>query len=238
MSEESKQKEAIAAKIQADAVREASIIQADAAREASRRNTLAIILVAIISVLGSIVVTIVGLKNKSPIPEITSSPPLTFTSTPYICPFQGQTDNETIVNLIQAEAVAVNTKDLDIILKIFAANAEFYDYVTKPPRIWNGPHERYKEDLFKTEFSEVKHFDILPAGLGIDGDRAYYISGSMGYYKSEGTWEYFFNGSSKSMPPTPTAKFGSDHWVLQKNNNGCWVIIRMEFNAGHEEFPP
>jgi ketosteroid isomerase-like protein len=159
----------------------------------------------------------------------------TITSTPYICPFQGQTDGETIVNLIEAEAAAVNDKDLDTIKNIFAPDAVIYDYVT--PKEWSGPLARYRDDLFQTmDFRDVEHFDILPVGLGIDGDTAYYTSGSQGDYRKigESSWTFFFNGSLTS---TPRAEFGSDHWTLKKDNNGCWFIVRMDINAGHIPFP-
>ena len=174
-------------------------------------------------------------STHTPQPTITPVP--TITPTQFICPFQGQTDEETIVNLIQAEAIAVNTKDLNIIMTIFAPNAAFYDYALVPPKEspeeWIGPDDRYEKVLFRTtEFREVEHFDIYSVGSGIDGNPAYYISGSKGSYRIGGEeWRNFNN------PSTPSTQYGSDHWVLQKNNNGCWVIIRMDFNAGHIKFP-
>ena len=172
--------------------------------------------------------------TDTPQPTLTSVP--TITPTQFICPYQAQTEHETIVNLIKAEAEAVNREDLAIINTIFAPNADFYDYAIEPPKHWNGPLDRYEKDLFQTtEFRGVEHFDILPVGPGIDGNTAYYTSGSKGsYLTSEGTWNDFFNSSLISMPP---AKFGSDHWLLRKNDKGCWIIVRLDFNAGHIEFP-
>ena len=203
-----------------------------------------------------VVLAVIGLNSKSIIqaivgpsstPDFTHTPTFTPTSTsthtptiistPYICPFQGQTDNETIVKLIKAEASASNSETLSIILKIFSPNAVFYDYTSDPPKQWIGPRTRYEKVLFPTtDFKGVEHFDILPAGQGIVGDVAYYTSGSRGsFLNSEGKWEPFNNGSLISTTPTP---YGSDHWILEKDNHGCWVIIRMEFNAGHIAFPP
>jgi len=138
--------------------------------------------------------------------------------------------------LIQEEAIASNTKDLSIILKIFDSNAVFYDYASTPPKQWIGPIARYKEDLFKTtDLQGVEHFDISPVVPGIEGNIAYYVSGSKGKYRiGGGNWADFFNGSLIS---TPSTKFGSEHWILKKDNNGCWVINQMEFNAGHIKFP-
>jgi hypothetical protein len=244
MPEESKQKEEKAAEIQANAAIEASKIQANAARTTSTIQALALILVTIIGV----VAANVEWKSNSSISEIIASPTLTFTSTPnftptptftltpYICPFQGQTDDETISNLIRAEADASNSKGLLTILKIFSPNAVFYDYAPKSPKQWNGPQARYEVDLFQTtEFQGVEHFDIMPIGPGIEGDTAYYTSGSKGSYRIVGgAWTNFFNGSLISTRPT---QYGSEHWILKKNNNRCWVIVQMDFNAGHIKFP-
>jgi hypothetical protein len=172
-----------------------------------------------------------ALVYNPPPPTVTSTP--TITSTQFICPYQGQTDEETIVNLIQAEAVAVNTEDLDIINAIFVPNADFYDYATVPPDHWNGTYARYAANLFpKTEFQGVEHFDILSAGPGISGNTAFYTSGSKGSYRiGAGPLLSLDNGSAKST------QYGSEHWILEKNTNGCWMIIEMQFNAGDERFP-
>ena len=242
MSEESKNADA------------AAKIQADAAIEASKIHYRSVVFQAIISAIALILVAVIGINNKSSNPVINSSPTPaftfiptftstptfiptpTFTLTPYICPYQGQTDNETISNLIQAEAVAANAKNLSIILAIFDPNAIFYDYAPTPLKQWNGPIERYRDDLFKTtDLQGVEHFDPSPVGSGIGSVIAYYVSGSKGNYRiGGGNWTYFFNGSKISEPST---QFGSEHWILKKDNDGCWVITQMEFNAGHIEFP-
>ncbi len=166
-----------------------------------------------------------------------STPAPTFTSIP-ACPYQGKTDHETIVNLIQAEAEASNTKSIAIMQTIFAPDAIFYDEAPNPPKLWVGPLARYRDDLFKTtDFKDVEHFDILPVGQGIAGNMAWYTSGSKGFYKiNGGEWQAFSNGSLVSTTPPPTAH-GSEHWILEKNSAGCWAIMQMEFNAGHIPFP-
>jgi hypothetical protein len=172
------------------------------------------------------------LDTSTPIP----TPAPTFTSTP-ACPYQEKTDHETIVNLIQAEAEASNTKSIAIMQTIFAPDAIFYDDAPDPPKSWAGPLARYKDDLFAyTDLKDEEHFDILPVGPGIAGNMAWYTSGSKGFYRiNGGVWTEFFNGSLVSTPPT---QYGSEHWILKKNSIGCWTIIQMEFDAGHEEFPP
>jgi hypothetical protein len=170
----------------------------------------------------------------TPSSTFTATP--TFTSSPYSCPYQGMTDNETIVGLIKAEAIASNTKDMSILQVIFDPEAVFYDYGSNPAKSWDGPRARYKDDLFiTTDFKNVERFDILPVRSRISGNTAYYTSGSKGEYRtSGGAWNTFFNGSLVSDPST---KYGSEHWILKKNSNGCWVIVQMDFNAGDEKFP-
>jgi hypothetical protein len=169
-------------------------------------------------------------------PTNTTSPRLTDTPSPtqFSCPYQGFTDNQTIEKLIKAEAQASNTKSMQIMQDIFSADAIFRDYATIPATIFIGPIERYQNDLFKfTDLRDVEHFDILPAGNGIDGDMATYTSGNRGQFRMVGyeEWKEFYNGSIKS------AEFGSDHWVLKKDQHGCWRIYEFDFNAGHVPFP-
>lgn len=179
--------------------------------------------------------------TPTPTATPTLTPTTTSTSTPTptptpTCPYEGETDNETIVNLIQAEATAANTKSITITQNIFSPDAIFTDYAQKPPKTWYGPLARYGDDLFKfVDFKEVEHFDILPVGQGIAGNMAWYTSGSKGFYKTSGSdWQEMFNGSLVSTPPT---EFGSEHWTLTKNRVGCWVITQMDFNAGLIPFP-
>jgi hypothetical protein len=185
----------------------------------------------------TIVFTPTSAPTREPSPSSTSTEiPPTFTVTPFICPYQGETDDETIVSLIKAEAYAVNGRSLDIILAIYSPNAIFYQYDTVPPKIWYGPVDRYESPFKTTEYKDVEHFDILPAVPVMAGETdAYYTSGSRGNYRTiGGDWTPFDNGSLIS--PTPT-QYGSDHWTLKKDEKGCWLIVRMDFNAGHIEFP-
>lgn len=170
----------------------------------------------------------------------TSTPHPTLTLTPIICSYQGTTDDQTITNLIQKEAEASNTKDMSVMQAIFSSFAVFHDY-SRPKLVWLGPEARYKEDLFKTtDLKDVIHFDIMPVGNGIIDNKATYISGSMGSYSTNGgkTWVSFSNGSIVPFGPILATKYGSEHWVLEKDNLGCWRVIQFDFNAGHIPFPP
>jgi hypothetical protein len=177
--------------------------------------------------------------KPSPTKSVTVGPSSipTLTVTPFVCPYQGQTDDQTIINLIQAEASAVNMKDLAILLTIFSPDAVINQQDTDPVKNWKGPVDRYEDDLFvDTKFKDVQHFDIQPVvPVSASDTIAYYTSGSRGSYQKKGEdWTPFFNGSLVS--PTPT-QYGSDHWFLKKDEKGCWVIVRLDFNAGHVKFP-
>jgi hypothetical protein len=166
-------------------------------------------------------------------PVQTPTPTYTPTPTPVVCPYQGVTDDDTIRALIMAEAVAVRNKNMKIINDIFDHDAIFYDYTADPAKIWPGVDARYAKDLFIwVNFKDAEHFDVRPAGSGILGDVATYTSGSqITYQVNGGAWVEQTNGSSK------TTQYGSEHWILKRNENGCWVITQMEFNAGHVRFP-
>ena len=186
-----------------------------------------------------IIASFVGTSTPSPTSTPTPTPDPLSTATFTVCRIQEMTDEETIVKLIRAEADASNEEDIAVMQSIFTPDAVFSDYVSfpsNPPQLWVGVLARYQDDLFKNaDFKQVEHFDILPVGEGISGDMAWYTSGSKGFYRIiGGDWQEFNNGSLVSIPPT---QYGSEHWILKKNSDGCWVIVQMEFNAGHVKFP-
>jgi hypothetical protein len=157
----------------------------------------------------------------------TGSPTATPTPT---CPYQGLTDDETFVNLIRAEADAVNRESIEIITLIFAPDAEIHEGETLK---WSGPVARYQDDLFKNiDAKEVEHFGILPAGTSPTGE-VWYTSGSRGYFvNKDGKWEQYKNGALGET------RYGSDHWTFKRNSAGCWLVVHFAFNAGHVPFPP
>jgi hypothetical protein len=170
------------------------------------------------------------------------TPSLTPSKTPTpTCAFAGQTDDETIHNLINAEASAANSQSIDTIVAIFSPDAVFEDYAQNgsngsPPKTWIGPLVRYKDDLFiNAKLKDVQNFDISKAGSSSDGNTAWYTSGSKGFYLSKGDWQEFNNGSLVGKNKT---QYGSNHWTLQRKPDGCWAIFRFAFNAGHISFPP
>ncbi len=155
---------------------------------------------------------------------------------PFICPYQAGTEAETIARLIQAEGEAVNSADISIIQAIFAEDAIIRDAVSG--EVWHDPISHYQTLFADFDFKCLAHFDILPAGPGITEATAYYISGNTGQMRwRDEDWQSLYNGSTLDHLGPPT-QYGSDHWTLQRNSAGCWVITEFTFNAGHIPFPP
>jgi hypothetical protein len=179
-------------------------------------------------------------STDTPTPTATHTSTPTFTPTPtptptQTCPYQADTDAETIKRLIEAESQAVLDKDISIIQAIFAGDATIKrgdreDWMTTPIT--------YYTSLFKDlDFIEATHYGIQPAGPGITETVAYFTSGSRITYGAPGatpTPQINF----PAPPATPSTTYGSEHWTLRRNSAGCWVITEFTFNAGHIPFPP
>ncbi len=144
---------------------------------------------------------------------------------------------DTIEQIIQAEAEAVNTKRISIIQNIFTPDALIRDEL-KPQLPWLDPIIRYNVLFAATDYRNTAHF-------GIDGliteTVAYITSGSQGEFREESgeAWTNFCNAPRilTLYCEGATTEYGSDHWTLRKNNLGCWEITQFSFNAGHVSFP-
>lgn len=157
-----------------------------------------------------------------PTPTITPTATLTPTSISSPCFCQSATDDDTLRCLIHAESEAVKVEDLSLIRRIFAPNATIFRGDTQEE--WRDPIAYYEQHFAILDFPQARHFDISP--VVIAADFAKYTSGSSGQYTTGvGTPTPYYN-------PNP-----SDHWVFVKNERGCWVIQRFEFNASHIPFP-
>jgi hypothetical protein len=157
-----------------------------------------------------------------PPPEatFTSTPKPTATSVPCLC--ASSTDYETITCLIHQESEAANKGDLGIISRIFAPNAVIFRGDTN--EIWNDPLSYYRSTFNAVKFIGAYHDDL--AQVKRIGRIEYWVSVSGGEYIQDGV-KY----PIKSQP-------SSDHWIFEKNQQGCWVITRFEFNASLISFPP
>ena len=142
------------------------------------------------------------------------------------CSYTGvaKTDPEAISWLIQQEAVATVSGDMDLIKEIFAEDARIVDYANREtPEFWSNPIDRYQQLFKDTQFIEDQNINIKAMG-SVSGNTAYYISGSMGSFQYNGQVYTFVNSDDAS------------HWTLTKIN-GCWKITKFEFNASGIKFP-
>lgn len=174
--------------------------------------------------------------TPTPTPTSTSSPSFTpsATLTPMpVCRYQGATDEETLRQLVLAEAEASNARDLGIILDIFTAEAMVIEghALDKPvPAL-----QHYADEFAQKKFRGIEHFDIFLTERGLTRTAAWLTSGSRGEFSdNNGPWTLFENGSTLNSK-TP---YGSDQWTFNRDEAGCWVIVEFRFNAGHVPFPP
>jgi hypothetical protein len=138
---------------------------------------------------------------------------------PTACVYSGATIEAQLGWLIEAEARAANSENLDLIAAIFAPDAIIINGVNDEERS-NTPLARYEPFFRAVTIIDAKHTAIR--NLGINANVAYFTSASSGTV----------NGAPYDTPA------GSDHWTFRKNTDGCWVIAEFDFNAAHLPFPP
>ncbi len=147
------------------------------------------------------------------------------TSNPYkdSCPYQTQTDLETITNILNAEANAILQKDINVIKQIYADNAVIKD--VQSGQTWNSPVTKYQELFAERDFQKLEHFALQL--VKNTGQMAWVTGGVRGHdvYISSGQVEDFESDTH------------SDHWIFEKNENGCWIITALDFNATNVSFP-
>lgn len=137
------------------------------------------------------------------------------------CAYRGEDDYETIVQIIKAESLAVNSGNLTVITDIFAPDAYIKQTDNQAGSIteWFDPISRYGHLFETTEFSGALHTDI--SGTVYD-DSARFTSGSRGNYVKDGV-----DGEYEHAADDPNEH---EVWTLEKNFWGCWYITRFEFH--------
>jgi hypothetical protein len=168
--------------------------------------------------------TLADTPARAATPPPASRPKVTSiaTSTQISCVCQSATDDDTLRCLIHTESEAANNDDLGLITRIFAPDATIFRGDTR--KEWYSPTAYYSPTFAILDFTEARHFDIRQ--MVIKARSARYTSGSSGYYAEPGA--------------TPTPYYNDDpseHWIFGKDDQGCWVIMRLEFNASHIDFP-
>jgi hypothetical protein len=144
---------------------------------------------------------------------------LNLNTKPCVYTAEAKTDAEAIQWLIEHEAQAVTTEDMDLIKAIFAKDAIIVDAASYggAPQKWNNPIDRY-QPLFKDyDFSDAENTNIR-AKNPINGDTVVYISGSHGSYTVNGQPDHYDH------------PIGTSRWTVRKID-GCWKITKFEFNV-------
>jgi len=179
---------------------------------------------AIIAALGTIIVAACGLFSVI-LQDIVQSLRATTAPAPSTtCPYQDSTDAATIIRIIQAEAEAVNSKDISIIQAIVSTGAHIREESNHVD--WYDPVARYETLFSNADYIGALNLAIQPAGSGITGNVAWFTSESQGQCCVDGECTSYFREPHES------------HWTLQKNDSGCWVITEFVFNAPGVPFPP
>jgi ketosteroid isomerase-like protein len=122
-------------------------------------------------------------------------------------------DEEAVLQLLNAEAEGVVSQDIDRLMEIWAQDGVVTDANHTPDnpsddRVWNGIaviRERYVNEIFPSAPSSVTHPDVE---LTIEGDSAIVIS-----------------TSTIGIDHAP----GGDQWIFAKRD-GRWVIMSLTFN--------
>ena len=143
---------------------------------------------------------------------------------PSVCAYGNVTDAEAIRWLIDQETQAVVSENITLIKGIFQDEAKIIDYFDKSaPIVWSNPLDRYQTLFRDYEFIDAQNTNIRSMGA-INGDTAYYMSGSHGTYIHNGQTSRFQNPDDAS------------HWTVTRVN-GCWKIAKFDFNASGVAFP-
>jgi ketosteroid isomerase-like protein len=131
-------------------------------------------------------------------------------------PYQIRADEEIMTRLIEAEAKAVNNRDICIIRNIFTSDAIIEDVINQ--RRWTDPVAHYESTFQELSYTNAINYSIKQTSNV--RDEVTYTSASRGRFinnKNHIPGEY-------NNPP------GSNEWVFKKDSDGCWRIIRFRYN--------
>jgi hypothetical protein len=139
------------------------------------------------------------------------------------CPYAGDTDTQTFINLIRAEEEAVLKEDLSIIEIIYADGATIKDVVDN--QIWTNVIEHYKLVFKNADHVELNHydFDVVEQATTYAWVRA----------SDTEVMVWASTGKREEVQSEP----GAAHFVFKKDAQGCWRIIHFSKRAASEPFP-
>ncbi len=176
-----------------------------------------------LGVLFASIVVVVGC-TAAPTPasptQVSSSAP---TSAPdkNVCPYAGDTETQTFINLKHAEEEAARTKNIDIIKSIFLENATIRN--VEQDKSWSSVVEFYQEGFKEVDFIKIETTDFQV--LKNAGNKAWVVTHDSGVLVEVNTNERI------------EWQDGIAHLIFEKNSSGCWLISHFSISASSEPFP-
>ena len=166
-------------------------------------------------------VTLTPTPTATPTPTPTLTPTATSTPTPTpTCPVTAPTDADTLFALVDAEAQAVLSEDIDLIKAIFAPDAIIRNEATDQE--WDSPEVYYAEKFQNEIHCRAEHYDYRL--LKLTDEEGLVSTGNRG----EWGWEAEGCAMTYESPP------GADQWHFRKDTFDCWQIVRFTYNAHNQ----
>ncbi len=139
------------------------------------------------------------------------------------CIFHRDTDQLTFHHIIETEEIAVRASNMSLIQAIFMSDATYEDKSLNESR---NAIDNYVLAFELFDYLESQHHDI--SIVRVEKNVAYVTSGSSGLYID------LKNNDKESWH----SEAGSDHWIFQKDEVGCWKVKKLVVNAKNQLFPP
>jgi len=138
-----------------------------------------------------------------------------------VCPYAGDTDTQTLMNLKHAEEDAARTKNIDIIKSIYFDNATIRNVEMGTP--WSPVVESYQEGFKEVDFIKIETTDFQV--VKNTGNKAWVVTHDSGVLVDVNTNERI------------EWQDGIAHLIFEKNSSGCWLISQFSGSAASEPFP-
>ena len=138
-----------------------------------------------------------------------------------VCPYAGDTDTQTFINLKHAEEESARTKNIDIVKSIYFDNATIRN--VELGKSWSTVVESYQESFKETDFITIETTDLQV--LKNTGNKAWVVTHDSGVLVDVNTNERI------------EWQDGITHLIFEKNSSGCWLISHFSISASSERFP-
>lgn len=139
----------------------------------------------------------------------------THTPTP-TCAVTAPTDTDTLFALIDAEAQAILSEDIELIKVIFDPGAIIRNKATDQQ--WGSPEVYYAEKFENEVHCRAEHYDYRITKL--TDEEALVTTGN------RGEWGWEADGCTTTYEHPP----GADQWHFRRDALGCWRIVSFTYN--------